>query len=359
MSRGVPEPASAPSDGGLGVTLAGPAEAGQWDRFLAGHAEASVCHLFGWKAVFETAYRKRCHYLCALRRGEIEGVLPLVWMGGPIGGRRLVSLPYLDRGGPVAGSPAADRALLLAGRELATRLRATGIDLHSSGGDAPATDEPRRCSLVLALGQSEEALWKAIGPKVRNQIRKSEKADLETAAAGPDEIGSFHEVYARNMRDLGAPMHSRRFFAEILRVFASAAQLFLTRDAGGRVVAGGLALRFAGRVTVPWASALRSARPSCPNHSLYWRVLRHALAAGATEFDFGRSNVGAGTYHFKKQWGTTVEALTWVSSDRHGEFGPERTTSPRLRSTVAGAWSRLPVPVAVGLSGLVRKHLAI
>ncbi len=46
------------------------------------------------------------------------------------------------------------------------------------------------------------ALSKAVGPKVRNQIRKGEKSNLTVEWGGEGLVGAFHEVFSRNMREI-------------------------------------------------------------------------------------------------------------------------------------------------------------
>src|SRR2546427_11009028 len=75
-----------------------------WDRFVEQHPHATVAHLAAWGAVFEGAYRHERVYLVAEEAGEIAGVLPLVVIKSRLFGRRVVSMPFLDYGGILAGA---------------------------------------------------------------------------------------------------------------------------------------------------------------------------------------------------------------------------------------------------------------
>ena len=275
----------------------------EWDEFILGQPEATYCHLAGWSEVLKRSYKMSCYFVQLRDKGQIAGVLPLVHVKGPIAPNRLVSMPFLDHGGILSATIEADELVLDFAIELAGRLGAKGLDLRAPlPGANTSTDETSRYCFVLSLPDSEEGLWKALGSKVRNQIRKSEKSGLHTEAVGPSNLPSFFEIFSKNMRDLGSPTHSMAFFRSLTEVMAERCRLYLTYDHDDRPVAGGISIRFRDTVTVPWASSLRSKRSDCPNHSLYWRVLRDAQQQGAENFDFGRSSVGAGTFHFKKQW---------------------------------------------------------
>ena len=99
-------------------------------------------------------------------------------------------------------------------------------------------------------------MWKRLDAKVRNQVRKAMTSGLTPAWCGIEGLDDFYAVFAQNMRDLGSPVHAKRFFAAILEEFAGDARLLLVRD-GSQVVAGGVCMVFRDTVLVPWASSLR------------------------------------------------------------------------------------------------------
>jgi FemAB-related protein (PEP-CTERM system-associated) len=343
----------------LKVDQATPSDEARWDSFVAGQPAASYCHAFGWSNVVQRAYHKDVFFLHATAGQDWFGVLPLVHLKGPLAGNRLVSLPYLDQGGVLTSSGEAATALEQAAFDLAREIGATGLDFRGPSRATPlAPEESRRFRFLLELEDSEEELWQAIGPKVRNQIRKSESSGLVSQKVASDRLDDFYSIFARNMRDLGSPTHSRRFFSEILFEFESAANLYLTLDARESPVAGGVSIAFGDTVTVPWASSLRSARPACPNHSLYWRILRDARQNGAARFDFGRSSVGTGTFHFKKQWRARPEPLRWEFYAADGSEETETYLDPRKHTHLATAWRRLPLSLANLIGPLVRRQLA-
>lgn len=341
------------------IQLATPTDRVEWNRFLDTHPESTYCHRWEWQDVFEVAYGKRGYYLYATEGGRWTGLLPLVHMKGRLSGDCLVSLPFLDQGGVLSTSQATGSKLVEAAFELLGELKAEGLDLRGGSGEATSAteEETHRYRFVLQLAPVEEELWSSIGPKVRNQIRKSRREGLETHSAASDELNGFYAVFARNMRDLGSPVHSKRLFREILSRFEPRARLYLTRDAEGREVAGGIAIRFKDTIVVPWASSLRSARSACPNHSLYWKVLQDAVRDGARHFDFGRSSVGTGTYRFKKQWGSSLEPLVWRFYDGDRRARAEPYLSAGQNARLADLWARLPLGLATRLGPLIRGRL--
>ena len=340
----------------LQVIAAHAGNAERWDGFVSSQPRAALGHLFAWKRVFESSYGKSTHYLMALEKNEVAGVLPLVHMRGLLGGNRLVSLPFLDQAGILAASAAAAEALQAAALRLARGIGATWIDLRSLAIEGEHV--AGRSTLVLRLPPDTGALWRSFSTKVRNQVRKAEKEALRTEPASRDHLCDFYEVFSRNMRDLGSPVHSRKFFESVLAAFDSQASLYLTVAGTGRVIGGGIALRSGGTVTVPWASSLRECFASCPNHSLYWKILTGAIDSGANDFDFGRSHEDSGTYRFKRQWGAEPRPLGWTSFDPDGRPGSESVLRPGDHRIITNLWRRLPIGLANFLGPLLRRQLS-
>src|SRR5262249_49001361 len=163
--------------------------------------------------------------------------------------------------------------------------------------------------------------------------------------------------FAVNMRDLGSPVHARRFYEVMADAFGSRLSIHLAM-LEDRSVGGLVAIDFAHTVTVPWASTLRSERARCPNNLIYWGAIRWAIARGAREFDFGRSPRERGTYRFKLGWGATERALAWIRLGP-GEYSMSPSDGPgRLMQRLSWAWTRLPVGLATALGARVRPYLA-
>jgi serine/alanine adding enzyme len=146
------------------------------------------------------------------------------------------------------------------------------------------------------------------------------------------------------MRDLGSPVHSRRFFAAILEEFKESARLAMVRK-GNQTIGGAVCFSFRDTLQVPWASSLREYFPLCPNNLLYWEMIRWGCENGYRRFDFGRSSPGSGTYHFKKQWGTIEEPLHWQCVSRVRKQGATIHSDDPKYQWLIRTWSRLPLTV--------------
>lgn len=337
------------------VTVGPELDSAAWDRFVDGHADATLYHRWQWRGLLERALRQETVYLSARQDGRITGVLPLVCFRSALFGRFLVSLPVVNYGGVLAESPIAARALVARAAREAEQRGAAHVELrHASAlGGLPA--RTHKVTMLLALPPSAEVLWRAFDNKVRNQVRKAEKSDLQVQIGGPELAGDFYAVFAANMRDLGVPIHSCRFYQDVLEQ-VEGARAFIVRH-GTRPIAAGITLKHRGRVENPWASSLVSFRPMCPNMLLYWAMLKTAIADDATVFDFGRSTRDSSTYRFKKQWGALAEPLVWEYVLGRGASFPDHSTSnPKFAAAVA-VWRRLPHPLVRLISPPIARSL--
>jgi FemAB-related protein (PEP-CTERM system-associated) len=218
----------------------------------------------------------------------------------------------------------------------------------------PSTE---KVNLVLPLPDNPDRLWRGLDAKVRNQVRKAERSGLILEFGGSDGLDGFYGCFAANMRDLGSPVHSRRFFETIFASFGTDARTVLVRH--GRMVVGGLvALNFKDRLVVPWASALRQYRALCPNMLMYWGALRRGCEEGFACFEFGRSTRGSGTYDFKRQWGAVEESLFWYTIALRGRASALSSDEGR-RAIFARLWRRLPLPVSQWVGPRLRRYLTL
>jgi FemAB-related protein (PEP-CTERM system-associated) len=334
----------------------------EWDEFAESTPGVCIGHAAAWASVFRDAYHLKPCYLAARgTSGELVGILPMVHFRPLLGRSELISLPYLDAAGILSPNP-----------EVVAALRGAAVDLmRSSGSPALELRQPRalagepedssvdRVNLVLSLEPDAEAQWSALRAKVRNQTRKAEREGLELAEGAPEALcNEFYGPFSVNMRDLGSPVHARKFFQSAARHFGDRLRFIVTRD-GDRPVGGLVAIRYGSSVTVPWASTLRSERRRCPNNLIYWEALRWAIERRAERFDFGRSPRDSGTHRFKLGWGAREEPLAWIRLAPSGDAIAMKVGNPSpLLSRVSDLWARLPVPVAGVVGPRVRRYFS-
>jgi serine/alanine adding enzyme len=316
-----------------------------WDRFVRSPGQPTTAfHLAAWREVIADTLGAAPIYLHARGGGgDVAGVLPLFRVTTPLLGRYLVSLPFLNAGGPL-GSPAAKQALVRAAVAEARHARVDLLELRCRQYEAlglPASS--RRIRVTLPLPQTEEELWAAFPSKLRSQIRRPLKEGMETRF-GPDQVEPFHEVFQRNMRDLGTPVLPRSFFTAMARQLSDEV-VFGAVYWQGNPVAAGCGFTWQGEFEMTWASSLREVNRHAPNMLLYWSFMVEVLHRGGCTFDFGRCVSGSSTHRFKRQWGGLDRELPWLQWSPNGLAATPDGTSAMMRFA-ANAWRRLPLPLA-------------
>lgn len=346
-----PNPTTAPD---FSIVECGDESAKAWDAFV-DKVSGTYCHLFGWKQVFERAYGLKTYYLAFLSANTWLAVLPVAVMPRMPGGLvKAVSLPYCNYGGLLAAPGVDADSLKAAAIKYLTRIGVGRIEFREL---APSLPDAGEVTMVLTLPESSDLLWKQVGDKVRNQVRKAQRAGL-TLRWGGDQGGDLYAIYAKNMGRLGTPVHSPGFVKEVLLNLEGHADVLTVRHEGHPVGAM-LVVKHGETWSDPIASCLAEFNSLNPNMLLYWEALRAACDAGAKSFDFGRSHKDSGTYRFKKQWGAKENALNYHSY-RNGALLPLASTSfyrGQSASNLASIWRRLPAFVQGQLGPVVRRWL--
>ena len=329
-----------------------------WDAYVWDHPGAVAYHQFAWGQAVKKAYGFEPVYLLADIDGKITGVLPLVRLKIPFLGSHLVSLPYCDLGGALVDDEPTRAALTDFAVAMAIAQGDKQLELRESS-TAQAETATNKVRMVLPLPKSADALMAGFKAKLRSQVKKPLKDGLTAELGGEELLNNFYDVLAINMRDLGSPVHSRKWFAEIVEQYKDNARVGLVRSPEGRAIAAGIILLHKGAVSIPWASTLRQYNRVNPNMLLYWTFLAYAADNGYAVFDFGRSTPEEGTYKFKQQWGAEPVSLCWrdlLKSDRQHDQTQSVST---LRTVVEKLWVRFPLPVATGLGSRIRPYISL
>jgi FemAB-related protein (PEP-CTERM system-associated) len=336
----------------------------RWDDFVQRHPESSPYHLYAWAAAVEAAYGFKNVNLIAEIENRVVGVLPLVIMNIPLMRPTIIALPYCDIGGVLAEDDMIKKALVEAGLEegkkWSTRLieiRCEIPNYYKIEGGTFHQANSGKVRMLLQLPPTSEELWNGFKSKLRSQIRKAEKNGLTFEIAN-EKIDEFYSVFSRNMRDLGSPVHSQKWFKEIIKYYGNNMNVCLVYS-GNRAIGAAIILRVGKKTSIPWASTLREYNSLSPNMLLYWEILRYSVENGVESFDFGRSTPNEGTYRFKAQWGAIPKELPWNRMYFYGESNEAKAGISKLRTSIEAVWQKLPLLVVNFLGPKIRKYISL
>jgi FemAB-related protein (PEP-CTERM system-associated) len=331
-----------------------------WDRFVASAPGSTFCHLWGWREVMEGVLGHRPRYRVALdSEGRTVGVLPMVEVRSRLFGSYLLSMPFLNDGGPLGADPVrvglAEDAIRAASEARVDLLELRVREPLSADAmpDAMQVSE-RKVTVLLDLPEEAGTLWDALGGKVRSQVRRPTKEGM-TCQFGPEEAEPFYRVFTQNMRDLGTPVLPFALFDALRETFPNEV-VFATVRMDGEPVAGGCGFLYLDECEITWASSLRAFNRMAPNMLLYWSFLEEVIRRGGKVFNFGRCTPDGGTHRFKLQWGGRTVPLPWAQWSPGGVSATPSPDRPLFRMATS-VWSRLPVAVTNRVGPFLARQL--
>ncbi len=317
-----------------------------WDEYVHRHPSATRAHRWGWKRVIENSFGWPTCYLVAKADGLVTGILPLVSQKSHLFGNFMTSVPFLSAGGTLADNPVIEKALVAKAVEIAQELGATHVEFRYRGGcsiELPA--KTNKLTVLRRVESDTQKMWAALDKKVRTDIKKAIKCGLTAEVCGPEATDEFYHVFATNMRDLGTPVYSRRFFVEMMREFPAECHICAVR-LQEELIAATFLLGYRGVIEAGWSSSLRKYLPLKPNMLLYWKNLCYAGEKGYEWFDFGRSTRDSGTHNFKMQWGCEEIPLYWSYWVRDCGRLPELNPGSSKYRLAVSLWRHLPIRIA-------------
>ncbi|MFT6269544.1 MAG: FemAB-related protein (PEP-CTERM system-associated) [Alphaproteobacteria bacterium] len=352
-----------------------PSDIADYQRFVDKHEHATAYHNKAWGEAVASAYGFMPKYFGLKCNGEIVAVMPCVLMKTLKGKTNLCSLPYCDLGGVLATNSESANELKQQITQLALdnnwgfEYRGTVSALSDSKqieNDAIAPHnieipDGTKVRMLYSLNEDIDAHMASFKPKLRSQIKKAIKNGvLSKVVATPtaSDFDTFYQVFAANMRDLGSPVHSKKWFESIFGTYGHNAFLVLVYFEE-RCIGGAVVIHTGNKAVIPWASTLRDYNKLAPNMLMYWEVLSETIRRGLPHFDFGRSGYNEGTFRFKKQWGAIPEVLQWQSlSD--GQLREEITSEKSsVRKQVENIWQKLPLGLTTVIGPQIRKFISL
>jgi serine/alanine adding enzyme len=364
------------------IKIAAKSDEQAWDNFVMSHPNSNLYHLSGWKNVIERSYKHATYYFMAVNpENAIVGILPLVHLKHFLFGNNLISIPFFDMCGVLSNDEPTEKALFDEAIKLGHELKVDSIDLryicslsllkkidHKNSTTIYQCNnhdnllayetKDQKVRMILELPVTSDALMKSFNSKFRNKIKKPIKAGLKCKFGGIDLLDDFYNIFAINMRDLGSPVHSKRFIKNVLNEFPQKAKIGIVYK-GKHPISCILVIGFKNVLANPWASALREYSNLRANTLQYWTMLEYACDNGYTSFDFGRSSPEEGTFKFKEKWGAKPTPLHWCTISMDGKAVDSAISKKSAFDNAIKIWQKMPVGFTKIIGPSVRKHISL
>lgn len=283
-----------------------PTKLAEWNELVDKSDYSKMYHLRQWGTLLEEVQGHRLVYL-----QKDVGVFPLAHVKSLIFGDRLISLPFADYGGPCALDKETAEQLIVECAEIAQQLGVDFIEIRCP--DSQYFDTLDKCgfqrrddylTFMLRLDRKIEELWKGIGDKNRNMVRKAERSGIQIMqATDKADLKAFYILYRKTMKKLGSPPQPYKFFEKMWDLFYPQNLIMPLAKYENRYIAGGLFFLHNGIIHHAYGCSLKEYLQLAPNDSIQWHVIRWGNEHGYKQLDSGRTRENEGTILFKKRWG--------------------------------------------------------
>jgi FemAB-related protein (PEP-CTERM system-associated) len=344
-----------PSSETVSISIATDSDAARWNEFVRSHPSGTFFHLFGWQSIIRDCLGHKVYFLMARVGERIVGVLPLARVKSWLFGDALTSTPMCVYGGAIGESQAVVSALERYAANLADEL---GVDYLELRNRAPTRDDWPVKDLYYTfrrtLDPDPEKNLQAIPRKQRAEVRAGIKNKLEvTLDAGLD---CFYDIYSQNLRSLGTPVVSRRYFAALLQTFGSDCEISAVLHQG-KPIASLVTFYFRDEVLPYYGGGLPEARRTSGYDFMYWDLMRRAAERGIRIYDFGRSKKDTGPFRYKKHWGFEPEPLGYQYHLVKSKAMPDVSPANPKYHVFIEAWKRMPLSLTRMLGPVLARYL--
>ena len=304
----------------------------------------------------ERAFGHRAHFLYAESNGEIQGVLPLAQVKSWLFGHSLCSLPFCVYGGIAAKSEPARKKLDLAAQQLASSLNVDHLEYRSFQATHPGwAHKDLYVTFRKEIFSDHEKNMLAIPRKQRAMVRKGIKAGLRGEI--DNNVDRFFALFSDNVHRQGTPALSKRYFRLLTEIFGGDCEVLTVVDQSNRSLSSVLTFYFRNEVLPYYAGDDIAGRELAANDFKYWDLMRRATERGCKLFDYGRSKVGTGPYHFKKNWGFEPTPLHYEYQLHSAKSVPDQNPLNPKYGLLIKAWQTMPLAVANRLGPYIVKYL--
>lgn len=327
----------------------------KWNEFVREEKSSTIYHLSEWRKIIENAYGHKSFYLLAEEDGKIKGILPLISIRSKFFGSKLVSLPFLYCAGICSSSSYASEKLIEEAKNIANSIGCNYLELRGLYQDDNAVaNNTQFVTSILKLRPNPDDTYKSLPKGKREDIRRAKKRG-NFVAIWNDDAKCFYKVYSQIMKDLGTPMHSLKFFADILDTFPNNSKI-LSVQREGELIASYLLLTYRDVMIANSGGSIRAFKNYYPGDFSFWTAIEYACMNGFQYFDFGRSTSGSSNHIFKQKYNCETKQLYYQYYLNNSAIPSYDLSEPKHRIFVK-FWKKVPINISKLAGPMLRRHI--
>ncbi len=346
----------------LRAYLTDPLRDPRWDVLVASHRLASVFHTRGWLSALAKTYGYRPVAMTSSEAGSpfVDGVT-FCEVSSWITGSRLVSLPFTDHCELMlradVDSVELDRWIECAYSSAHWKY----LELRPiSWGARPGSLMSESQSFwlhTLDLTPPIEKLFHNLHKSCfQRRIRHAEHEGLVCERGRSEKLlQEFYRLLIMTRRRHWVLPQPRSWFRNLLAEMGSNAEIHLARK-DGLPVAAVFSLRHRQTVVYKYGCSDERFHHFAGMPFLFWRLIEESRQEGATQIDFGRTDLeNEGLIEFKDRLGATRKMIRYL---RYQASGTKRLFEPSERSLQRNLFSLVPRALSAGVGQLAYRHFA-
>lgn len=325
-----------------------------WDAFVDQDAEGTFFHLAGWRQIL-AASGHQCHYLYATEQQKIVGILPLARVKSWLFGDALVSTPFCVYGGAI-GTSDVKRFLEQAAAELAQRLGVDYLELrYRNAQQNQLQTRIQHTYFRCELAEDAEKILAGIKKKQRAVLRHALNNSLQFSI--DQQIDDFYQTYSQSVLNLGTPVFSKAFFQQIVTVFANQVEILSVKK-DSKTVSSVLSFYYKNEVLPYYGGGTLAAKDLKSNDFMYYQLMCYARQyKGCSHYDFGRSKIDSGAYHYKRHWGMEPIELPYQYLLVKASVLPNLSPNNPKYQLFIKLWQKLPLAFSQWLGPKLSRYL--
>jgi hypothetical protein len=266
-------------------------------------------------------------------------------------------VPFASECGPIADSEEVLLAMVHRAKGLCDELNCRYLEMRTSRPlrlDLPVSEYFLTYYTPL---HEPQKLWKTLDHRSRGAVAKASKRGVVVKRDDSDEgLYAFYDVNLRNKTRLGSPAHPLTLFKVMRREMGDYFRLY-TAEVDGKVVSGGIAIRFNGVVSASYQASDRAYLDFYPNDAVTWQEMEEGGKDGFRYLDFGKTPAdNTGLAQYKKKWKAEERKLYYYYYPKVPNLMSSNRQGTKFK-IVTAVWRRLPLPIVRSLGPIAFRQL--
>lgn len=298
-----------------------PFEDPRWQAFVDKHPNASVFHTPEWlEAISRTYGYIPIAFTTSAPDEELKNGLLFCHVRSWLTGSRMVSLPFSDHCEPLCDTDEFEALAHSIQSTLNAKeckyLELRPVDKRFSGGAEAAGFQVKEKHLLhrLDLHPSQEDLFESFHKdSVQRRVRHAERSGLvERIGRSESLLRDFYRLCVLTRKRQRLPPQPYAWFQNLVECLGDNLEIRAAYK-DEIPVASIMTLRFRNTVYYKYGCSDARYHHMAATPLLFWRAICDAKSKGATQFDFGRTEMdNAGLIAFKSKWAGEPQTLNYL-----------------------------------------------